>query len=307
MKRLRLVPQETAYDFIRLRWIGFVVSLLFMVATVGVIVQEGINFGIDFTGGILMEVRTPEPTTLQVFRDVLDRPEFGEVSLQHFGDDREVLIRIQTSDTEEQAALVEEAKDILEAEMPALEYRKIDYVGPTVGQELIQSGYLSLGVAFAAVLMYIWFRFEWQFGVGAVVALLHDAFIMVGFFALTRFDFGLTSIAAILTVIGYSINDSVVIYDRIRENLRKYKKMPLTEVLNRSINDTLSRTVMTGVTTILAAGALAVFGGEVLKGFSWALVFGVVVGTYSSVFVAAPILLYFGIRNEQDETAPAAS
>lgn len=298
---LTFVPAETKIRFIQARMVGFIISLLAIATTIFVLQDRGLNLGIDFAGGILMEVRTDEVADLAAFRAALDRPELGEVSLQHFGDEREVLIRIELPEEVEQAERVKLVRGLLDAAFPTLDYRKIDYVGPTVGQELIESGIWALTLALGGILMYIWLRFEWQFGLGAVVALLHDAFLMLGFYAVSGFDFGLTSIAAMLTVIGYSINDSVVIYDRIRENLRKYKKMPMEEVLNRSINDTLSRTVITAFTTLLAAGALAYFGGEVIRGFSAALVFGVAVGTYSSIFVAAPILMNFDIRKTQEE------
>ncbi len=303
---LKLVPAGTNIDFIGKRWIGFALSMLLMAGTIGILVTEGLNLGIDFAGGILMEIRTQQPADLAELRRLLDKPELGEVSLQNFGDARDVLIRVEVSGEDQQAPLIAQIKELLDAQIGQIDYRKIDYVGPTVGEELIESGYISLTVAFVMVLLYIWFRFEWQFGLGAILALLHDAILMVGFYSFTRFDVGLTSVAAILTVIGYSINDSVVIYDRIRENMRKYKKMPMEELLNRSINDTLSRTIITAVTTILAAGALSVFGGEVIRGFSLALLFGVIVGTYSSVYVAAPVLLYFQLRAKpQEDSAPA--
>lgn len=294
-----LIPENTKIPFVRMRWIGFILSFLFLAGTAYMLMEKGLNLGIDFAGGILMEVRTPEPADLSRMRETLNISELGEVSLQTFGDAQEVLIRIEVGGEEEQAALVELVKDKLDAVIPNIDYRKTDYVGPTVGRELIESGAVALGLAMAAMMLYIWFRFEWQFGVGGILALLHDAVLMIGFFAVTGYDFGLTSIAAILTVIGYSINDSVVIYDRIRENMRKYKKMPVEELLNKSVNETLARTVVTGLTTILAALALAVFGGPVIEGFSYALAFGVVIGTYSSIYISAPVLLYFNLRNER--------
>lgn len=294
---LTFVSAQPNFRFISARWAGFVISVLAIAATAFVLQTRGLNLGIDFAGGILMEVRTEADAELSAFRDTLNQPELGEVSLQHFGDKREVLIRIELPEESEQAERVAYIKELLNAAFPNLDYRKIDYVGPTVGQELIESGIWALTLALGGILIYVWLRFEWQFGVGAVLALLHDAFLILGFYAISGFDFGLTSIAAMLTVIGYSINDSVVIYDRIRENMRKYKKMPVEEVLNRSINDTLSRTVITAFTTLLAAAALTYFGGEVIRGFSAALLFGVAVGTYSSIFIAAPVLMYFNLRS----------
>lgn len=303
---LTFVRAKTNIKFIQARWIGFIISSLAIAATIFVLQDRGLNLGIDFAGGILMEVRTEQEADLSVFRAALNQPELGEVSLQHFGDLQEVLIRIELPDNVEQAERVKLVRSLLDEAFPNLDYRKIDYVGPTVGKELVESGIWALVLAIGGILIYIWLRFEWQFGVGAVLALLHDAFLMLGFYAVSGFDFGLTSIAAMLTVIGYSINDSVVIYDRIRENLRKFKKKPIEEILNRSINDTLSRTVITAFTTLLAAGALTYFGGEVIRGFSAALLFGVAVGTYSSIFIAAPVLLYFKIRARNDDEEDTA-
>ncbi len=304
---LRFFSEQPTIPFMRLRWVGFALSMTLMTATVALFFVKGLHLGIDFTGGILMEVRAEKPTKLAPLRNALGGGEFGEVALQHFGDEQEILIRIQSNEDENQAQKIERVKGVIKEVLgESVDFRKIDYVGPTVGNELVRSGYLSLSVAFAAILMYIWFRFEWQFGLGAILALIHDATMVVGFYIISGFDFGLTSIAAILTIIGYSINDSVVIYDRIRENLRRYKQMPLQEILDRSINDTLSRTVLTAGTTMLAALALVLFGGEILRGFSAALLFGVTVGTYSSIYIAAPVLLYFQLREEGRET-PAAT
>lgn len=307
---LKLIPADTRIDFIRWRWFGFAFSFALMAVTAALLATRGLNPGIDFAGGILLEIRTPQQADIAALRDILNSPDWGEVSLQRFGDKRDVLIRVETSDETEQAGLVEQIKQTLSAHEPGITYRKIDYVGPTIGKELIESGILALLIAMAAMMLYIWFRFEWHFGLGGILALLHDAALMLGFYVISGFEFGLTSIAAILTVIGYSINDSVVIYDRIRENLRKYKKLPIPDLLNRSINETLARTVVTALTTMLAALALALFGGEVIRGFSYALFVGVLVGTYSSVFIAAPVLLYFRIRPErstetQDEATAA--
>ena len=304
---IKLLPDNTSIDFIRWRWIAFTLSILLMVVTAALLFSRGLNLGIDFAGGILLEIRTEQPADMAALRQLLDSPEWGEVSLQSFGDARDVLIRVETSPEVEQAELVAQLKTILTEFDRSIDYRKIDYVGPTVGRELVESGIIALIVAMAAMMLYIWFRFEWQFGLGGILALLHDAALMLGFYVISGFEFGLTSIAAILTVIGYSINDSVVIYDRIRENLRKYKKMPIPELLNKSINDTLSRTIVTALTTMLAALALAIFGGEVIRGFSSALLTGVIVGTYSSIYIAAPVLLYFEIRRSKPEGEAAAS
>lgn len=294
---LRFFPANSKIPFMRLRWLGFAFSIGLMMATIALFFTRGLTLGIDFTGGILMEVRAEMPVELAPLRSALGKGNFGEVSLQHFGDEKELLLRIQAQEGEDQAKKVEKVKQVLaEAIEGELDFRKIDYVGPSVGKELVESAYISVSLAFLAIMVYVWFRFEWQFGVGGILALVHDATMMLGFYLVTGFDFNLTSVAAILTIVGYSINDSVVIYDRIRENMRKYKQMEMAELLNISINETLSRTVLTAGTTALAALALVLFGGESLLGFSAALLFGVVFGTYSSIYVSAPVLLYFNLR-----------
>lgn len=274
--------------------------------------MRGLNFGIDFTGGILVEIRTEQTHNLGVLRSALADDAYGEVSLQHFGNDKDILIRIEGNMEQEQAETVERAKeDISTALNGDVTYRRVDYVGPTIGNEMIESGAYALLFAFIGMLLYIWFRFEWQFGVGALLALVHDAVLILGFFAFSGVEFGLSAIAAILTVIGYSINDSVVIFDRIRENIRKHNKKELSEIIDLSLNQTLSRTILTAFTTLLASGALAVFGGEIIHGFALALCVGVAVGTYSSIYIAAPILIYFNVQresfleDEDENTQPA--
>ena len=298
---LKLFPTRPNFDFMGKRWIGFIVSGLLTLGSLGLVFGKGLNLGIDFTGGLLMEIHTQQPADLAAMRSALSLPEFGEVSLQNIGSDHEVMIRIQASQADDQAALTAKVKQILAGVLGEVDYRKIDYVGPTVGEELIENGVWAVLLSFFSILCYVWFRFEWQYGFGAILALIHDAIMVVGFFAVTRFEFGLTAIAAILTIVGYSINDSVVIYDRIRENMRRFKKMPVLELLNISINETLSRTILTASTTLLAALALALFGGEVIEGFAWAMVFGVLVGTYSSIYISAPLLVYLNIREQGAE------
>jgi len=303
---ISLIPADTAIPFVRYRWFGFGVSALLIVATALVMWRQGLNLGIDFAGGILMEIRTQEAADLAAMREALNIPRLGEVSLQTFGDPREVLIRIEMGEDEEQAELVGVVKEKLNALFPNIDYRQTEYVGPTVGQELVESGIMAFVLAIGAMMLYIWIRFEWQFGLGAIMALLHDTILMIGFYAVSGFEFGLTAVAAILTVVGYSINDSVVIYDRIRENMRKYKKMPLEELLSKSVNDTLARTIVTGLTTVLAALFIAVLGGPVLEGFGYALVFGVLIGTYSSIYISAPVLQYFNLRGSRPAEEQAA-
>ncbi|NBO19896.1 MAG: protein translocase subunit SecF [Proteobacteria bacterium] len=239
-------------------------------------------------------------------REKLGTLGLGEVSLQNTGSEQDVLIRIQVGKDDDQAKVTAVVKQALhDVAGEGIDYRKIDFVGPTVGKELVNNGIVAVLLAFAAIMLYVWFRFEWQYGIGAILALAHDSVMMLGFFALTRFEFGLTAIAAILTIVGYSINDSVVIYDRIRENMRRYKKMPIFDLINRSINDTLSRTILTATTVLLASLALAIWGGEVIEGFSWSIVFGVAIGTYSSIYLSAPALYYLNLRPEQPQAQPA--
>lgn len=295
---VRFIPYGTRIGFMRLRNAAFVLSALLILGTFGVLFTKGLNLGIDFTGGVLIELRTEQAADLAQMRGLLSDKGFGEVSLQDFGSANEVLIRIQAND-ENQAAVVTETKASLDAEIDGIEYRRVEYVGPTVGKELVRNGFIALGLSLLGMMLYVWFRFEWQYGVGGITGLVHDAVLLFGFYSLLQLDFGLPAIAAVLTVIGYSINDSVVIYDRIRENLRKYKKMPVDELLDLSINETLSRTVLTGGTTLLALIALAIWGGEVIRGFALAIGFGVIIGTYSSMFIAAPIISLLNIRDNE--------
>ena len=296
------LPHDTSFDFMGKRWIGFSLSIILTVVSIGLVCTKGLNLGIDFTGGILMEIHTPKPVDLHGLRETLGGQNFGEISLQSIGSDQDVMIRVQAQKDANQADTVAKIKGLLATELgEGIDYRKNDYVGPTVGQELINAGITAVLLSFGAIMVYVWFRFEWQYGVGAILALIHDSIMIVGFFAVTRFEFGLTAIAAILTIVGYSINDSVVIYDRIRENMRRFKKKSVFDLLNLSINETLSRTILTASTTLLAASALAIFGGEVIRGFSAAMVFGVVIGTYSSIYISAPTLIYLHLR---DETQP---
>lgn len=303
---IRFFREKTKIDFMRWRWAGFTVSLAASIGTFLLIAFHGLNYGIDFTGGILMEIRTEKTISLSPLRKALEKEDFGEVALQNFGESSDILIRIQTKENTDQAKTVEHVKGIVtQVTGDKTEFRKIDYVGPTVGRELLKSGILASVLALGAIMLYLWFRFEWQYGMGGLLALIHDAIMVLGFYAVSGFDFGLTAVAAVLTIIGYSINDSVVIYDRIRENMRKYKQMGLSDLINLSINETLSRTILTASTTLVAALVLLVFGGEVIRGFSAALVFGIIIGTYSSIYISAPVLIYFGKGLGAREQAPA--
>ena len=302
MKLLKLIPEQTNVPFIAWRKIAMAGSAVLFVLSLVLVLAPGLNFGIDFRGGILMEVGTPGPADLGRIRSGLGDLELGEVAIQEFGNPSTVLIRIerQSGDQLAQEAAVDEVKAALDAMATgAMDYRRIEFVGPKVSAELIEAGTIAVLLAVLLMLVYIWFRFEWHFGVGAVIALVHDVVLSIGMFAVTQLEFNLSTIAALLTIVGYSINDTVVVYDRVRENMRKYKTMELTGVLNISINDTLSRTTMTSVTTLLALFALFIFGGEVIKGFVFAMIWGVVVGTYSSIFVAAPTLIALGLENKR--------
>jgi preprotein translocase subunit SecF len=290
-----LVPAQTKIDFMGARRIAFGFSAVLLVASLALLFSMGLNFGIDFRGGILIEVRTQEVADIQEMRANLGSLGLGEVALQEFGDPHEVLIRIQRQDGDE-AQQIEAINAVQAALGEGVEYRRTEFVGPTVGQELIEDGILAVVLAMGGILAYIWFRFEWQFGLCAVAALLHDVLSTIGVFALIQHEFNLATIAALLTIAGYSINDTVVVFDRTRENLRRYKKASLIEVLNRSLNETLSRTLMTSLTTLLALLSLYVLGGSIIRDFAFALIWGIVIGTYSSIFVAVPLLLSLNIR-----------
>lgn len=307
MRAFRLVPKDTHIPFMSWRYLAMAVSGFGIVASIVLFLVMGLNFGIDFRGGILVEVRTEGPANIEAMRDTLGRLGLGEISLQEFGQDTDVLIRIQRQeggDAEQQVA-VDAVRQAMASDFGNIEYRRVEFVGPQVSAELIEKGVTAVLVALVAMLIYIWLRFEWQFSLGAVIALLHDVILTIGLFSLSQLDFGLPIVAALLTIVGYSMNDTVVIYDRVRENLRKYKKLPLIELLDKSLNDTLARTLMTSLTTLLALFSLYVFGGEVISGFTLAMIWGVIVGTYSSIFVAAPLLIYLQPGQRTDDKAEA--
>jgi preprotein translocase subunit SecF len=300
MASFRLLRKPPRLDFMGRRKYAFCVSLLLVALSIGLFFVNGLNYGIDFRGGILIEVRTGQAADMAVMRRSLSGLGLGEVSLQEFGQPNDVLIRVQRQEGGEKAqeAAVQTVKKALGQEV---EYRRVEFVGPKVSEELFWAGVYAVSLAVLAMLVYIWFRFEWQFGVGAIVALVHDVVATIGVFAALGLEFNLSTVAAVLTIAGYSINDTVVIYDRVRENLRKYKKLTLAELLNLSLNETLSRTLMTSITTLLALFALFILGGQVISGFSFAMIFGVLIGTYSSIWIAAPLLLYMNIRRGKPE------
>ncbi|MCB1721311.1 MAG: protein translocase subunit SecF [Rhodospirillales bacterium] len=311
MKGIRLVPEETNFNFIGLRFLAYALSAALVLGSIGLAVQRGLNFGIDFTGGTVIEVRTPEMPDLAELRALLNDLDLGAITLQEFGSPEDLLIRLpeQKGGIEVQQMAIEDVREALNdiyADAGEVDYRRTEFVGPQVGSELKKQGLMAVLFSLAGILAYVWFRFEWQFGVASIIALAHDAIVTIGLFALTQMEFNLSTVAAILMIAGYSINDTVIVFDRIRENLRKFKKMPLPELFNKSVNEMLGRTLMTSGTTLLALIALYVFGGEVIQGFIYALIFGIVVGTYSSVFVAAPVLLNTGLKRGEIQNGDAA-
>lgn len=290
---ITLIPAGTQIDFIGKKSLAFAFSIALTLTICVLFFVKGLNLGIDFTGGIIFEIKTSKEVDLKDLRDLLSNAGYKGATLQNLGQADTILIRIQAKDNAEQKQEVAEVKDLLVQHLDSnVEFRKVDYVGPKVGKDLIFKGISATLLSLICMMIYIWFRFNWQYGIGAILALAHDAFVTLGFYVISGAEFNLTSIAAILTVIGYSINDSVVIFDRIRENFRKYKLKEVAKLINLSLNETLSRTIMTVLTTLVVCIALVVFGGEVIYGFSMAMLIGIAFGTYSSVYIAAPILLY---------------
>lgn len=313
MALIKALPVAPKLNFMSKRKLFLAFSALIMLGSLLSFATLGLNFGIDFRGGILLEVRMNGPADIGALRDRLSPLDVGEITLQEFGEPTDILINIQRQEGDQgaQEAAIAVVKDALGSEVQ--EYRRTEFVGPKVGGELKQAGFLATVLALAAIGFYIWFRFEWHFSAAALAALLHDVIATVGFFSLTQVEFNLATLAAVLTIAGYSINDTVVIFDRVRDELRKYKKLPVVEVLNMAINRTLSRTLLTSVTTLLALLSLFIFGGEVIRGFSLGLIWGVVIGTYSSVALAVPILSFMNIRvgasdenDKVEQTAPAS-
>ena len=327
---LKLVPDQTDIKFIKLRFIALAVSALLFVGSIIALLTIGLNFGIDFRGGVTIEVADAEPIDPSEVRSVVQGLGLGNVNVQSIrdfaGSEEAIVVFVEqqqasaeSGDDDAPAADLDTANENAQQDAARLvqdalrgllgdnmEIRKVDVVGPTVSGELINKGITAVVLAVMMMLIYIWLRFEWQFSVGAIVALVHDVVITLGMFAVTQLKFELAIIAAILTIVGYSMNDTVVVYDRVRENLRKYKQKPLEDVLDLSINETLSRTMMTSVTTLLALVSLAVFGGEVLRGFTMAMIWGILIGTYSSIFVASPSLLATGVKRDWSSAAASA-
>ena len=304
--RLRLVPQNTSYDFFSRSKMFLGLSAFLMLASIVSFLSQGLNFGIDFRGGTTLRTESAQVVNVADYRAALQQLDLGDITISevfdpNFREDQHVtMIRIQAQDGQEAISsdIVDRALETLRTVAPDIEFMSVESVGPKVSGELIQTAAIAVVLAIGAVLVYIWLRFEWQFAVGAVGALVHDVLLTIGVFSVLQIRFDLAIIAALLTIVGYSLNDTVVVFDRVRENLRKYKKKLLQEVMDQSINETLSRTVMTSVTTLLALIALFVLGGDVIRGFIFAMIWGVVVGTYSSVFVASALLLRLGVKRD---------
>ena len=293
---LRIVPDDTKFDFMRFRRVSFPVSAALSILALLFYFTHGLNFGIDFKGGTLIEVQSKTgKIDMAQMRRTIEGLSLGEIQLQEFGDQGEVLIRVSQQPGGEQAqqAVVDKVRGALG---DSVDYRRVEVVGPRVSNELLGYGTIGIVLAIIAILVYLWFRFEWQFALGAMIANVHDLVLTIGFMSVTQIDFDLTSIAALLTILGYSLNDTVVIYDRIREMLRRYKKLSMADLLNISINSTLSRSIITHVTVAAALLSLLLFGGHAIHSFTATMMFGVVlVGTYTSVFIASPILIYLGV------------
>jgi preprotein translocase subunit SecF len=294
---IRFIPDDTKLPFMRYSRYGFFLSGVLCILAILIFFTNGLNYGIDFKGGTLIEVRTPPGVTITDLRERISGLNLGETELQEFGAPNDVLIRVENQAGGE-AQQSEAVSRVTAALGKDVDVRRVEVVGPKVSAELTRGGTIAVVLAIIMVLIYIWFRFEWQFAVGAVASLLHDVIITIGVLSILRIEFNLNIIAAILTIIGYSLNDTVVIYDRIREYLRKFKKKPFVDLIDEALNSTLARTIITGTSTLIALMSLYVFGGEVIRGFTFTMIFGVLIGTYSSLFVAAPVMILLGSVRE---------
>lgn len=308
MYRLRLVPDNTSFQFMKGRIIGLALSAFLSAVSVILFFHPGLHYGIDFKGGLVIEARMTQDADFPALRTIIHGLDLGQAALQEFGSKQDVLIRLGRQDGDDGAAqkAADKVRAALVGAYPGTEIRRVEAVGASVSDELFADGMIAMGLALLAMLAYIWFRFEWQFGVGAVVTLVLDVTKTIGFYVVTDIQFNLVAVAAILTIMGFSINDKVVVYDRVRENLRKYKVMPLRELIDRSINETLNRTINTSVTIFLSTIPLALFGGESVQGFAIVLLFGIVLATSSSIFIAAPILLFLGENKLRRGALPVA-
>ncbi|KQU58040.1 preprotein translocase subunit SecF [Sphingomonas sp. Leaf339] len=310
MKLLKLVPDDTNIDFVRLRKWAFGLTLALSLIAVALVGIRGLNMGVDFVGGLMIEERFPEPPSLDRVRQVVDAQGVGEAQLQQAGDPRTITIRLPAQEGADEGAtnaVVRKVEAGLAQAFPGATFNRYSTVSGKVSNELIRNGLLAVVLAVLGIGLFAIFRFEWQFGVSTIVAIVHDLLMTVGFFALTRFEFDLNIVAAVLTIIGYSINDKIVIDDRIRENMRRYRKMEMREIINLSVNETLPRTVMTSVTILLALAALLLLGGHVLRGFTAAMILGIIVGTYSSIYVSSSLLISLGLRAEPNKEKPGTN
>lgn len=298
MRLLKLVPDNTNIGFVKARWIAFSITILLTIASIALIATRGLNLGVDFVGGLMVETEFQQPVSLDKLRGEVNRLGVGEASLQQFGSTNVVSIRLPLpSETDEGAtnAVVKKVQTALTAEYPGVQFRRTDTVSGKVSGELIKTGVIAVVLSIIGIALFSWFRFEWQFGMSTAVAIIHDVVMTLGFFALTQIEFDLSIVAAVLTIVGYSINDKIVIDDRIRENLRKYRQMDMRALVDLSVNETLPRTVMTSLTLLLALGALLLFGGDVIRGFTAAMMLGILIGTYSSIYVSSSLLISLGV------------
>ena len=280
------------------------ISIIFLILSIFFIFFKGLNYGIDFKGGTLIELRTDKSIKASSIRDSLNQIDLGDINVKRFGKDGDFLIKVEQKNTSDNDLISNLKNNLADNLANEVDFRRVESVGPKVSSELLESSIIAISLALAAMLFYIWVRFEWQFSVGAIIALFHDVIITLGIFSVLSLEINLSIIAAVLTIVGYSMNDTVVIYDRIRENIYKFTKISISDVTNLSINETLSRTIITSVTTLLALFSIYILGGEILRGFSFAMILGVVIGTYSSIFVASPILKFFKVSYktlEKDE------
>lgn len=304
MRLLKIVPDNTNFDFVRLRGIAFAVTMLLSLAAIGITFAKGLNYGVDFVGGLMIEAKFPQAVETDRVRATIARLGVGESSLQQFGDPKTVQIRLplpEQGGAGAANAVVEKTRNAMTAQFPGVTFSRYDTVSGKVSGELIQNGILAVVLAVVGIAIFSWLRYEWQFGVSTFVAIMHDVLMTLGFFAITQLEFDLNIVAAVLTIVGYSINDKMVIDDRIRENMRKYRKMDMKALIDLSVNETLPRTVMTSLTILLALGSLLLFGGHVLRGFTAAMMLGVVVGTYSSIYVSSSLLISLGLTPQASE------
>jgi preprotein translocase subunit SecF len=310
MRLLKLVPDNTNIGFVRVRNLAFALTALLTVLAVALVGLRGLNLGVDFVGGLMIEAKFEQAPKIDEVRRDIDRLGLGEVSLQQFGQPNVVSIRLpppESTDDGATNAVVRQVKAALDKNFPGVQFTRYDTVSGKVSGELIRNGILAVLLAIIGIAIFSWLRYEWQFGISTFVAIVHDVLMTLGFFALTQLEFDLNIVAAVLTIVGYSINDKMVIDDRIRENMRKYRKMGMKEIIDLSVNETLPRTVMTSLTVMLALGSLLLFGGHVLRGFTAAMMLGIVVGTYSSVYVSSSLLITLGLKPQQFDAKASAS